>query len=260
MIFVLSKDKNHYIEEYIKTHNTIFAIKIYARFKNYIGQEIVDIWVQITDNKPVALISSSDGYVNLDVTEKCNFDEIITFLNTIGYRTLSFDSSVKQLGTSTKSGSVMKLNNYIYSHFISSSYDYEILLNDYKSAYEVLKSAESDNFLIPSYEQFILDMSHKVRNKAGDILIIFKDNIPIATSSVVYKCEFGAVIGAVAVKKDYRHLGLGQAIMNETVNIIKKDGIKSIFLQCNNKYTENFYKSFGFTFFGNYTEILKEIK
>ncbi len=248
MIYVLSDNKKCYIEEYIKNNNTLFSIKIYSRYKNYIDKDIYDIWVQVINDSATALISKSDGYMIVDVLQSADLEEIFEFVNIIGYSEILCDYNIDIFDNSKINiGYVMKYsyNNKIDNYIIKTN-DITFNLNEYKEAYEVLNSCKDDNFKIPSYEDFILDMSYKVRKNVAEVLTIKFKNTPIATASMIYSCSYGAVIGAVAVKKEYQNLGYGKIIVSKLIQNILDKQIKNIYLQCNTERNKKFYNKLNF--------------
>ena len=258
MIYLINGDKEKYFKEYIKSNNSIYTVKIYSRYINYINDEIIDMWVQVIDFKPTAIISSSDGYITIDTNKIADKKEIVEFIKMIGYKEILSDYKFNLFEKNVFSGYVMKYNyENLYTEELDISYNVEY--NNYKSAYSVLNICRSDNFLIPTYEDFILDMSFKVRRNSGQVLTIKYKDKSVATASVIYSCSYGAIIGAVAVDSEYRNRGVGKNLISILVNNLIELNIKNIYLQCNTERNRKFYESLNFKEHSKFSNITYEV-
>lgn len=243
MLFLFTSDKEKYLNEFMHRYSSVFAVKIFTLYKCHIG-EVTDIWVQIISGKPTALVSDCVGYVTLSLTDNADLKEIAEFVRLIGYKEISFESRFK-LFNNNKSGTIMKLSE---PKIFLKPDEFEVKENELKQAYTVLKQCSSKSFNVPDFESFYLDMSHKIRHGGGYSVTLFNnEGVAAATASAVFKCDYGAVIGAVAVLPQYRRNGLGSCSVSLLVKHLIEENIKKIYLQCTDDNNIKFYEKLGFS-------------
>ena len=111
------------------------------------------------------------------------------------------------------------------------------------SVYKLLDKNRSEKFNVPDYEDFILDMSHKIRHNTAICTAIKIGENVVSASITVAQSENTALIGAVVTDIDFRRRGFGALCVNSLIEIL---GNRKIFIMRDENENEPFYKSLGF--------------
>ena len=214
--------------------NNIYACKIACLLESYgLKYDFTEFWVQYENNEPVTAISKFYGDITVCETEKTDFDELKEFLLITGFSSVI---SEKEIFSDSYKGIVMEK--------ISENQNITAEINpDLNEVYRLLQSCKSDTFEVPCYEDFILDMSHKIRHETALCVGVREGEKLIATAVTVAQSEMCAVIGAVATDKNYRHSGYGTKCVNALCNLLNG---RKIFIMRDERENEDFYKSMGF--------------
>lgn len=217
------------------THEkNIYACKIACLLDSYgLAYDFAEFWVQYAGHEPVTAISKFYGDVTVQITNKTDFDELKEFLIITGFSSLL---SEREIFSDSFSGIVMSKSHLKTGVTAETNPD----LNE---IYRLLESCKSSSFEVPDYEDFILDMSHKLRHGTALCVGVRENGKYIATAMTVAQSKTCAIIGAVAVDKNYRHSGHGSVCVNALCNLLKD---RQIFIMRDEKENEKFYKSLGF--------------
>ncbi|RBP46805.1 GNAT family N-acetyltransferase [Garciella nitratireducens] len=84
---------------------------------------------------------------------------------------------------------------------------------------------------------------------AKHILLLDSNNTPMATARIFEDSTGQAIIGRVAVLKEYRKKGYGAIIVKEAIKQLKKEGYPNILIHAQS-YASPFYQKLGFKAFG----------
>ena len=122
---------------------------------------------------------------------------------------------------------------------LNNNYDIYNLLMDFEDCFPHLKE-KVDN---------LQSFSNKL-NQYANVIVLQKDGKNIAMSAFYSNdvIDFTGYITLIGVKSDYRGLNIGNRIMNETILIMKKCGMKKVCLEVDNDNVQalGFYKHIGF--------------
>ena len=212
----------------------IYACKIACLLDSYgLKYDFAEFWLQYENNEPVTAISKFYGDMTVCTTEKTDFDELKEFLLITGFSSVI---SEKEIFYGSYKGIVMEK--------VAESQDITVEINpDLNEVYRLLESCKSNNFEVPEYEDFILDMSHKIRHKTALCVGVREDEKLISTAMTVAQSETCAIIGAVSTDENYRHSGYGGKCVKTLCGLMNG---RKIFIMRDEFENENFYKSMGF--------------
>ena len=101
--------------------------------------------------------------------------------------------------------------------------------------YNGLKLGEDGDIDLPSFENFAADISHRLRH--GAAIAALDDN----SAALGFKCDKGAIVNGISVKRELRGRGLGGRILGELLSYSDGD----ILAAAEEKNTE-FYIKNGF--------------
>ena len=233
MIFYIDSGK---IDDFLKLvyAENIYACKIACLLESYeLKYDFAEFWVQYENEMPVTAVSKFYGDMTVYATAQTDFDELKEFLLITGFSSVLCEREIFPDGYS---GIVMEK--------VSVNLDEKAEVNpDLNEVYRLLESCQSDTFEVPSYEDFILDMSHKIRHETALCVGIREGEKLVAAAMTVAQSKTCAVIGAVATDKDYRYSGYGSQCVKALCHLL--DG-KEIFIMRDESENEDFYKSMGF--------------
>ncbi len=212
----------------------IYACKIACLLESYgLKYDFAEFWVQYVCEKPVTAVSKFYGDMTVYATAQTDFDELKEFLEITGFSSVLCE---REIFPDSYSGIIME------KVFESENPKAEIN-PDLNEVYRLLESCKSDNFEVPSYEDFILDMSHKIRHETAVCVGIREGEKLVATAMTVAQSETCAIIGAVATDKNYRKLGYGKKCVQALCRLLNG---RKIFIMRDESENECFYKSMGF--------------
>lgn len=209
-------------------------------YGNY--ENIVRFWVQYDKSqKASAAISDYCGNITVYCKENADIKEIREFINIIGY--VSVMSEIELFPENNESDilAVMCYKGVYQPKKISGCHiNFNANLNE---CYEVLSNAADESFIVPKYEDFIIDISHRLRHGTAICSTVYFNDKAAAFAMTTAYTKTTAVIGAAAVILGYRRRGLGSICVNGLIE--KLDGRK-IFIVRDVGRNENFYRSMNF--------------
>lgn len=233
--------------------NSPYIVKIKSILKSYgLGCNFLQIWYQETElGEIISVISKLDRALVLYLTDKSDFNELIEFIDIIGYSSILLDNkySYKFSNINFNTGKIMKLNKSI-NIIKNISIEKDISL---KKVYLLLKECTSETFSVPEFEPFYLDMSHRVRHNTARCYGVVEDSRCIACAMTSSETYNNAILSAVAVAPDNRRKGLGKLIV-ENICFDLQLSNKDIYIYRQEKENIEFYKSIGFIDFGEWAE------
>lgn len=240
MIYFVDESRFADLKNFCKMQ-TIYSCRIMCLADSYgLNFDFVQFWLQYDENgNIVSAISKSYGDVTVQTTEKSNIGELTEFLDVIGFCSLLSDKMLFE-NRNADTGIIMCLENpqKIYNS------DIEVTVNpDLNSVYKLLDKNRSEKFNVPDYEDFILDMSHKIRHNTAVCTAVKTGGNIVSAAMTVAQSSNTALIGAVITDIDFRRCGFGALCVNSLVEILGK---RKIFIMRDENENELFYKSLGF--------------
>ncbi len=114
-----------------------------------------------------------------------------------------------------------------------------------RSAYNLISSCADDNFTPPSFDDFYVDVNHKLRHNTMRMYGIRAGDRLAAVAMTVAECNSGAVLGAVACSAEFRKHGYGSNIVKFLTDKLISEG-KTVFLHRAENANAVFYEKLGF--------------
>lgn len=222
----------------------IYACRIACLLDSYgIKYDFARFWLQYSENgKPVSAIAKYYSDITVSLTESSDITELAALINCIGCESISSSKPII-LSTYHECGVVMKLDRSRLSKAEAPKAVQLTEAPDLSEVYNILKSCRESGFDVPAYKDFILDMSHKIRHSTAMCSAARFNGELAACAMTVAQSKCCAVIGAVAVKKQYRRLGLGSLCIND---LCLRLGNRDVFIVRQRSKNREFYLKAGF--------------
>lgn len=219
------------ISSFLESYGTDYS---FARF-----------WVQKNDNmKVTAVLSCVDGVGTLKTDSQSDYNELSVFLRFCGiYVLFSKKSDIEKLPlkiTSQSISMVFRCNDFNYNSedLIKISQN-----SDLKDVYACLSSSY-DKEDLPSFEEWLPDISYRVRHKTASVFTIEKDNVCISTAMAIAESSSAVILGGISTIPQLRNRGYAKTLVSYCTKRFA-DESKKIYLCCENDKVQ-FYKSLGF--------------
>lgn len=228
------------------------TIEIEALMKTYgFNTSFALFWIQELDGKITAAVSKVDYHVIIAAEDGFDSQELKEFLTVIGFSSLLGERQILEdldFKISEK-GFIMKYKPTISSYENSSSLTFNCE-PPYRKIYNLLKEPDVFGESIPSYEDWLCDLSCRVRKSCARVLFREREEC-ISCGMFTFESDFGAVIGAVATHKDFRSKGYASDMVKELCAAAKSEN-KDVFLMCREDKIP-FYKKLEFEITGEFS-------
>ncbi len=234
--------------------NDPFACRIISQYNSYSPNlAFVDYWTVIDDEKGycTGAISRCGTNFILFLTDNTDINEVSSFMRVAGASSIICNSEYKLdlYGSKSVTGVILKKNS-----------PYEIFDNsinvrepDIKSAYELIVKCADENFVPPLFDDFYVDVNHKLRHNTMRMCGIYEAEELVAVAMTVAESDSGAVLGAVSCHPDYRKHGYGSSIVKYISNILISEN-KIVYLHRAKNANRSFYSTLGFEEAGGWCE------
>ncbi len=218
----------------LANEKNLYACKIACLFDSYgLSYPFARFWLQYDGTEPVTAIAAYYGDYTVQATAKTDVAELTEFLQMTGFSSVL---SEREIFSDSYSGIVMEKAPPHQNVKAESN-------PDWKEVYRLLQSCQSDTFEVPAYEDFLLDMSHKIRHGTALCVGVHEKDKLAATAMTIAQSKHCAVIGAVATKPAFRHSGYGGQCVKALCSLLHD---RSIFIMRDEGENEHFYQSLGF--------------
>ncbi len=218
---------------------TIFSCRIMCWYNSYgLHYDFLRFWVQYVDGSAAAAIAKYYDSVTVFLTDKSDMTELRNFLEMTGFSNVVSEKMIFKENTSV--GTVMTLSDLQYRTTPCES----VAVNpDLNGIYRLLSRNKGKGFAVPSYEDFILDVSHKIRHGTMRCTAIKVEDEYISAAMTVAESENCAVIGGVVTDQLYRRRGYGSVCVRHLIGQLCG---KQILVMREKDSNEAFYQSLGF--------------
>ena len=98
---------------------------------------------------------------------------------------------------------------------------------------------------IPPFDVWYADVSHRQRHGLCRIAAVLEDGVPVAGAMTVAECGGGALIGAVATRRESRGRGYASACVSRLTRALMKEG-RQVYLSPKNETARRIYSRLGF--------------
>ena len=207
-------------------------------YKDYDG--MISLWIQYDQNNyPTAVIIKYGSDITLSFGENADIDEIREFIALVGASSVL--SRIK-LFDGSESGIIMRLAGKKTDNRRNNNPDVDFS-PDLSAVHKLLRVCSGKGFQCPSYEDFILDTSHKLRHGCAECCAVMSGDELLSYAMTAAMTDKSAIIGAVCTRPEYRGNGYGSVCVTY---LIDRLGNKEIFIMREREENESFYKKLGF--------------
>lgn len=231
-----------------------FACRILSLYQSYRPELVfVDYWLQIDgeSGSVTGAVARNGSNFILFLTDKSDLDEVSSFVRVSGAAGIICSGSYElDLNMKTTTGAVLVRNTPFEEDETLSFVE-----PDLRAAYELIFGCADENFRPPAFEDFYVDVNHKLRHNSARICGIEQDGKLAALAMTVAESEDGAVLGAVACAPEYRRLGCGSAVVKHIASSLIGEG-KNVFLHRAKNANVSFYSGLGFSECGTWREYI----
>lgn len=124
---------------------------------------------------------------------------------------------------------------------------------DIKEVYNLIVSCADENFVPPPFDDFYVDVNHKLRHNATRMYGVYDGTKLVAMAMTVAESSNGAVLGAVSCHPDYRKHGYGSTVVKYISNRLIAEN-KTVYLHRAKNANQSFYNNLGFEQCGSWQE------
>ena len=229
-----------------------FACRIISLYNSYSPElAFVDYWLTCDENGVCtgAIARNGSNFILL-LTDKSDLGEISSFMRVAGASAVLMNGryTLDFAGNSTE-GVVMKTTAPIDMP----EREGEIVSPEIKDAYDLIVKCAGEGFLPPVFEDFYVDVNHKLRHGAMRLCGLEVDGKLAAVAMTVAESPEGVVLGAVACDPEYRRRGCGSTIVSDIVNGVIAEN-KTVYLHRAKNANAGFYARLGFEDCGSWRE------
>lgn len=216
----------------ILSEENLFTVKIKSNFDCYNKFDFCNTFFQSINGENTAFINILNGNFIVFALENADFEEIEKFLYFYSAKSIFCNQTVaKHFGISRfKSGIILKIT---VSESTVEKISY-ISEPNYKALYNLLKN----EFSLPDYNNFVSDLSFRLKN--GFAKVIQTDKGAIFSA---WETGKSTVISALAVDITERRKGEGAKLLNLFINSNNKN---TVYVYCE-KEKAQFYQKNGFS-------------
>ena len=210
------------------------SVKIKSLYRAYgTNYDFCQFYVQKESDDITAIILKFYASATVYVIDKTNIDELYSFLTRLSV--FEITSNIKlNIGIIELEFSQLKLD--ITSN---NTYSKSLVLEDYKRAYSLFSNDKSGNICIGDFDEWYVDISHRVRHNAA--YLISDENVAVVCLTDGENLNLNGIV----VKHKKQKLG------TKTIDILKNfSSEKSIFVACDIG-VSHFYLKNGFKNIGN---------
>lgn len=228
-----------------------FACRIRSLYSTYPPSlPFVDYWLTADGRGQAngAIARSGTDYVLL-LTAHTDLDEVSSFLEMTGAGRALCDGSYTLTGyRQVNSGWLLQA-----SRPVAVAPSFSVYHPTLRDVYAVLQTCAGEQFPLPPWEDFYVDMNHKLRHGAVRLLGIRDAAELCAVGMTVAETEDSAVLGAVSCRPDRRRQGYGTQVVGSLVNALLRED-KTVWLHRAQNDNAAFYQSMGFAERGTWKE------
>lgn len=230
-----------------------FACRIISMYQSYKPDlAFVDYWLIMNRslNYTGAIARNGSVFV-LYLTDGSDLEEVSSFMRVSGASGIICDGKYKLdfFGKSPKTGVILSKTE----PFEPDGSGLTIVEPGIREAYYLIVRCADKHFKPPCFEDFYVDVNHKLRHKTMRMYGVKEGGRLVAVAMTVAESKNGAVLGAVACDPGYRKNGYGSAIVKYISNRVIADG-KTVYLHRAKNANESFYNKLGFSEYGSWSE------
>lgn len=255
MIALLNENNIELFNEYLKSSFTnIFYTRITALYKAFYGYDnLCSFYCQTNSTgKLTAVLSCCGRNCIVHMLDDCDFNEITDFAQAVAASLLS-DKQIAcnaQCHNTALWGYIMLLDSGENIE-IEQKYSLGISPRDY---YSLLEKCSSENFNVPCFEDYYVDINHKIRKNAAVIYGAYSKG-ELVSGACAFIGSGSIFINGVCTLPTVRQQGIGRGLIKQISKDFSQREYK-VFLQCTGQNNKSFYEKSGFKCVGKWQEIV----
>ncbi len=230
-----------------------FACRILSLYNSYDPDlAFVDYWMTADAHGVCsgAIARNGSNFILL-LTPESDLEEISSFMRVSGAAGILLDGSYRlDFSGAETTGVLMKRTQAVVEE------ESEVgcfVAPEIRDVYELIVKCAGEGFKPPAFEDFYVDVNHKLRHGAARLVGLSEGDRLAAAAMTVAECAGGAVLGAVACDPEYRRKGCGSAVVCRLVNALTAEN-KTVFLHRAQNANAGFYNRLGFEECGTWRE------
>lgn len=243
-IHELNQNNIYDVKDFLSLSSSIdtWACRIRCLYDSYSSYDnIARFYLQKNETDTTAVLSEYGGSITVYAKSNSDIDEIKAFIDLRGCG--SVQGNIELL--CQNGGICMKLSDRKKLYY-SDSPDIEFCMSepDHKTIYDLMCKCEDEDFTLPSYEDFIVEFSHRHRHGTAKFCCIVSDDRIVSFCMTAALSDTCAVIGSVCTLPCYRKKGYAGKCISRLIQSL--DNREIFVIRPVNK-NESFYSKLGFT-------------
>jgi GNAT superfamily N-acetyltransferase len=229
--------------------DTPFGCKILSAARVYgLKEPFEQFWVQDGGT----IVAKLDTEAILLEKEGADAEELCAFLRTLDLKTLCCpeETAGHLVFPVSRRGEIMVLHPQEKNAGKSMGADEKA--PGPREIYSLLEQAHSEDFPVPEFEPFYLDLSFRTRHGAALSSGVTLDGLLAACAVCTSVTDHAAVISAVVCAPDFRHRGLAGTAVRDLITRLNRPDIYIFRAEGEN---EEFYRSLGFRHYENWANL-----
>ena len=248
----------HKTPDYVRALNRYskhdpFACRILSLYHSYRPDlPFVDYWMLTDDDGVFTGAAARNGSCFiLFLTDRSNLSEVSAFMRVAGASQVLLNGRYRlDVEGSETEGVVMKLCRKPEEATGAGN----LVQPAIKAAYEVIVKSAGKGMTPPPFEDFYVDVNHRLRHGTMRLIGVTDGGKPAAVAMTVAEGGGGAVLGAVACDPRYRRKGYGTLMVTELCARLSAEN-KTVYLHRVKDRNAAFYERLGFEDCGTWREI-----
>lgn len=254
-MITLSDINDKIVADYLAEQSySLYSVRIKALLKAYGGYKgLIDVWYQIKDNVTAYIVRYGGEFI-ADILPGADVEEIINLCKMAGGTALLCSPVYNEYNSIL--GTVMSVNPPLLhsGSFCSADYSFTPEVNP-TEYYSLLLQCNGAEFKAVSYEDFVADLSHRMRKDTAMLMGCYLDSILISCAAATAVYKGGAVIAGVATLPSYRKKGLATAVVTLLCKKLFRNGVEKIYLQRDKNKNYSLYNNIGFENIGDFQQV-----
>ncbi len=228
-----------------------YSLRINALARAYAGTGVCSFY---RDDKTGAVMAKYGNALIYGGQVLSDFEELGAFCRAVGVKSLLCDGDF-QCGCFNKAcGTVLKLGEMINHRTHLSAVNIEFN-SGLREIYGLLRRNMFNDRSKLVFEDFYVDMSHRIRHGCAQSCILKIGGAPCSCALAAFTYNDGAAISSVCTEKAFRGMGLGSLAVAELIKSLNAQNIGEIFINIEDDELLKFYEPLGFYKWGKWQEI-----
>lgn len=231
-----------------------FGCRIAALLHVYGAEEpFIRAWISGEDGLPACALLLFGDTVILSRAGQADWEELSAFLHMLpgAERLLCDEETCRALGfPGEAAGPALRLEGTCSPPETPVEWD-----PSPRELYPVLQAAQGPGFTVPPFEEFYVDLSHRIRHGTALSAAVRREERLVACGLCAALTGQSALLSAVCTLPEERGKGCGGAVVRALARRLREDAPgREIFLLREEQKNENFYARLGFVPCGRWCE------